>query len=63
LTPTTQAFARINTSAQAAGNRVSIADGAIAAIAMAHGYMLATRNIRDFRAADVTTIDPWIPRN
>jgi predicted nucleic acid-binding protein len=58
-----QAFARINTSAQAAGNRVSIADGAIAAIAMANGYMLATRSIRDFRGADVTTIDPWIPGN
>ena len=58
-----QAFARVSVSAQTAGNRISFADGAIAAIAAANGFMLATRNIRDFGATGVATIDPWIPRN
>jgi toxin FitB len=52
-------FARANARAQAAGNPISFADGAIAAIAAAHGFMLATRNERDFKGTGVKLINPW----
>lgn len=54
-----EAFARINVSAQAVGNPISFADGAIAAIASAHGFMLATRNVRDFKGTRIELINPW----
>ena len=54
-----QAFARIHASAQALGNPISFADGAIAAIASAQGFILATRNVRDFRGTGVELINPW----
>lgn len=57
--PAAEAFARINASAQAAGNPISFADGAIAAIASAHGFMVATRNVRDFKGTGVEIINPW----
>lgn len=54
-----EAFALINAGAKAAGNPISFADGAIAAIASAHGFLLATRNVRDFRGIGVEVINPW----
>ena len=54
-----EAFARIHASAQALGNPISFADGAIAAIASAQGFILATRNVRDFRSTGVELINPW----
>ena len=54
-----EAFARVNAGAKAAGNPISFADGAIAAIASAHGFLLVTRNVRDFRGAGVEVINPW----
>lgn len=53
------AFGRVHAGAQAAGNPIGFADGAIAAIAAAQGYSLATRNLRDFRGTGVAIIDPW----
>lgn len=58
-----QAFARINANAQAIGNPISFADGAIAAIASAHGFMLATRNVRDFKGTPIEILNPWVPLN
>ncbi|MGH8820448.1 MAG: type II toxin-antitoxin system VapC family toxin [Rhodoferax sp.] len=55
----TEAFARINAGARAAGNPIGFADGAIAAIASAHGFIVATRNVRDFKGIGVELIDPW----
>jgi hypothetical protein len=55
------AFGRVQAGAQAAGNPIGFADAAIAAIASAHGYALATRNVRDFKGAGVQIIDPWTP--
>ena len=52
-------FARVNARAHAAGKPISFADGAIAAIASAHGFMLATRNERDFKGTGVKLINPW----
>ena len=54
-----EAFARIDASARLAGNRISFADGAIAAIASANGFMLATRNVHDFKGTDLRIVNPW----
>jgi toxin FitB len=55
------AFGHVQAGAQADGNPIGFADAAIAAIATAHGYALATRNVRDFKGAGVPIIDPWAP--
>jgi toxin FitB len=54
-----QAFAILSAKLQAAGSAISFADCAIAAIAMANGFALATRNTRDFKNTGVVLIDPW----
>jgi len=54
-----EAFARVNAGAQAAGNTIDFADGAIAAIATTHGFILATRNERDFKGTGVVVLNPW----
>jgi toxin FitB len=54
-----EAFARVTASAQAAGNPIDFADAAIAAIATIHGFMLATRNERDFKGTGVELLNPW----
>lgn len=38
---------------------ISISDAQIAAIASAHGFAVATRDIRPFRAAGLSVINPW----
>ena len=53
------AFAKTNASAKAQGNPMGFADCAIAAIARANGFALATRNLHDFKGAGVSLIDPW----
>ena len=53
------AFAQVHAGAQAAGNPIGFADGAIAAIAAAHGFAVATRNVRDFKGTGVEVVDPW----
>ena len=54
-----EAFGKVRVGAQAVGNTIGFADGAIAAIAAAQGFALATRNVRDFRGAGVGVINPW----
>lgn len=42
------------------GNPISTEDGQIAATALFHGLLLATRNAKDFRYIDgLTVVDPW----
>ncbi len=41
------------------GRPISAADGQIAAICLATGATLATRNVRDFEDTGVPVIDPW----
>lgn len=53
------AFAKAAAGAQAQGNPIAFADCAIAAIARAKGFAIATRNVRDFRGTGVEIIDPW----
>jgi hypothetical protein len=60
-TKASEAFAKVNASEQAQGNPISFADCAIAAIAVAHGLMVATRHVRDFRGCNVGLINPWVP--
>ena len=54
-----QAFADVNARAVASGNPISFADCAIAAIASTHGFILATRNTRDFRDTGIEIFNPW----
>ncbi|MEM9532378.1 MAG: type II toxin-antitoxin system VapC family toxin [Pseudomonadota bacterium] len=41
------------------GRPISVADAQIASIAAASGFSVATRNIDDFEACDVSLIDPF----
>ena len=54
-----EAYAHVVTGAHAVGNPMDFADAAIAAIAMEHDFLLATRNERDFRGAPVKLLNPW----
>ena len=53
------AFASVTAGAKAAGNTMGFADGAIAAVASANDFILATRNGRDFKGCDIKIVDPW----
>jgi len=53
------AYAQVVSAANAAGNPIHFADAAIAAIAIEHNFMLATRNARDFKGTSVKLLDPW----
>lgn len=53
-------FAKVNANSISAGNQISFADGAIAAIAVAHGFQVATRNVKDFKGTSVQLLNPWI---
>jgi len=55
----TQAYAELTTRARSAGLAIAAADGYIAAIAVANGFAVATRDTRPFEAAGATVIDPW----
>jgi predicted nucleic acid-binding protein len=59
--PAAHAFAQVQAGATAAGNPISFADAAIAAVATAHGFALATRNVRDFKGTGLALINPWAP--
>lgn len=54
-----RAYAPMVKNARAAGRAISIGDGQIAAIAMVHGFAVATRDTAPFLAAGVQTINPW----
>lgn len=54
-----EAFAKINAKVQSAGGTISFTDCAIAAIAQANGFALATRNVRDFKKAGIEMMNPW----
>jgi toxin FitB len=54
-----EAYAQVVTAANAAGNPIDFADAAIAAIALEHNFILATRNERDFKGTPVKLLNPW----
>ncbi len=54
-----QVYARLMGESKQAGNSMSIPDGQIAAIALANGYTIATRNIKDFNNCGLVLINPF----
>jgi predicted nucleic acid-binding protein len=52
------AFGRVFAGTQAAGNPIHLGDCAIAAIAVRRGFILATRNVRDYKGAGIELINP-----
>lgn len=54
-----EVFAELSVEAQRQGNTMGFADCAIASIARAHGFAVATRNVKDFQGAGIEVIDPW----
>ena len=57
--PATQDYADLMTRAKATGFSIGMADGFIAAIALANGMTVATRDTAPFAAAGVAVINPW----
>jgi len=45
---------------QKAGLTMGSMDAFFAATAQAHGFILVTRNVRDFQPVGVRTVDPWV---
>jgi len=54
-----RSYADLMAHARQAGQAIGKADGYIAATAIAHGLMIATRDISPFEAAGLKTINPW----
>lgn len=55
-----RAYGKIVASAAAKGRSILIADGQIAAIALVHGFTVATRDTAPFEAAGIPVINPWV---
>ena len=55
----TQPYANLMTRARAAGLAIATADGCIAAIAVANGLTVASRDTGAFEAAGAAVINPW----
>jgi len=55
----TTAYARIRAKAKSAGRAIGITDAFIAAIAVHHGFSVATRDVSPFEAAGIRVINPW----
>ena len=52
-------YANLAVAARNAGKGFPTPDGYIAAIAAAHGFTVATRDVSAFHAAGIPVIDPW----
>ncbi|AAO59109.1 type II toxin-antitoxin system VapC family toxin [Pseudomonas savastanoi pv. phaseolicola] len=55
----TKAYAELLAKSRAAGLAVETADAFIAAIALANGFTVATRDTGPFEAAGLNVINPW----
>jgi toxin FitB len=55
----TKAYAELLATARAAGLGIETADALIAAIALANGFAVATRDTTPFEAAGLNVINPW----
>ena len=60
-TEAARAYATIAGRCRRAGRPISQADGQIAAIAHSRNTVLATRNVQDFKLAEVRLVNPWAP--
>ncbi|MDR2839223.1 MAG: type II toxin-antitoxin system VapC family toxin [Azonexus sp.] len=54
-----QTYAELMARAKARGAAISKEDGYIAATALTHGLMVATRDINPFKAVELDVINPW----
>ena len=54
-----EAYAQLRARGRAAGRAIETVDGYIAAIALANGLTVATRDTGPFAAAGLPVIDPW----
>lgn len=52
-------YATLDAKARSAGKGLPMADGYIAATAIANGFVVATRDTGPFQAAGVDVINPW----
>jgi hypothetical protein len=52
-------YGELAVNARAAGKGFPLPDGYIAAIASAHGFAVATRDVSAFTAVGLKVIDPW----
>ena len=57
-----QAYGKVVMHARKRGHTISVADGQIASIAVAHGLEVATRDTTPFNAAGLAVINPWVGR-
>jgi predicted nucleic acid-binding protein len=55
----TNAYSELLVKVRAAGREIETADAFIAAIAIANGFTVATRDASPFQAAGLTVIKPW----
>lgn len=55
----TSAYARVLAAAREVGCAIATADACIAAVALTHGLIVATRDVRPFRTVGLTLINPW----
>jgi len=53
-------WAKLLADLRAAGRAMPVKDSLIAATALVHGLIVATRNTRDFENAGVKVADPWV---
>jgi predicted nucleic acid-binding protein len=58
----TSAYAELLVAVRKAGNGIEAFDACIAAVALANGFTVATRDASPFRAAGLTVINPWEER-
>lgn len=55
----TSAYAEVLATARKAGSGIETADACIAAVALANGFTVATRDTSPFQAGGLTVINPW----
>jgi len=55
----TRAYAELMANVRKAGSGIQTADAFIAAVALANGLIVATRDTQPFLAAGLTVINPW----
>ncbi|EFL91495.1 PIN domain-containing addiction module [Candidatus Regiella insecticola LSR1] len=58
-TAVSEAYAMLRVQARTAGKAIGTADGYIAAIAVVHHLIVATRDTAPFEEAGLTVINPW----
>lgn len=56
---TAVAWGKLTARFENSGRRLPVIDGMVAAVALRHSALLATRNVTDFRDTGVDIVNPW----